>query len=374
MAGNQAPFVMKLRFYLPQGKNKDKNAAHVAYIDRGAKRTEQEDDEAVIHARYMGERRGSAGLFGGGGGESAKNVQRELRKHNGIVWRFILSLREEDAKRLGHNTREDWERAIKLSVSEAAAKMGIDALNLRWVAAFHNTPGHPHAHLMLWEKHVTVLHGVLDDTKFKGVRRAFVNRFYGEERRRLLAERTALRDSVREAAVAILVTGKARAERPCFEELERRLVRLSRLMPGRGRVNLAFMPPETKAAARDVATWLLDQDELRELKDQYLERSRGLTRHHTLDEDKIKEAAERAQDDLRDRVAQVILRAAAQIPDIPEQAQAVRDAAAGLLTGLASVRRVDAGRGEDTSGKALKTLGEEKYLRHKLKERTTMER
>jgi hypothetical protein len=372
MASNQAPFVMKMRFYPPQGKNKDKNAAHVAYIDRGAKRTEREDDEAAIHAKYMGERLGSAGLFGSSGSENIKDVRRELREYDGVVWRFVISLRGDDAQRMGYKTKDDWEQAVRGSVTEAAGAMGVAADNLRWVAAFHNTPGHPHVHLMIWENTPQKTRGKVSNKRLKSVRRAFVREFYGAERRQLLAERTALRDSVREAAVAILVTGKSKAERPCFEELERRLVRLSRLMPGRGRVNLAFMPPETKAAARDVATWLLDQDELRELKDQYLERSRSLTSHHTLDEDKIKEAAERALDDLRDRVAQVVLRAALQTPDM--QAEAVHSAVVSLLSALVGARQVDADRGEDTSKNALKTLGEEKYLKHKLRERTNMDR
>lgn len=374
MTGSQAPFVMKVRFYAPDGKNRDRNAAHVAYIARGANRSEREDDEAAIHAKYMGERPGSAGLFGSNGGENIKDVRRELREYDGVVWRFILSLREDDAQRMGFKTKDAWEQAVRGSVTEAAEAMGVAADNLRWVAAFHNTKGHPHVHLMIWENTPQRIRGKVSNKRLKGVRRAFVREFYDEERRMLLAERTALRDSAREAAVAILATGRGRTERPYIEELERRLVRLNRLMPGRGRVNLAFMPPETKAAARDIAAWLLEQDDLRGLKEQYLERSRGLARHHTLNGGKIKEAEERALDDLRDRVAQVVLRTAAQLPDIPEQAQAVRDAATGLLAGLASARQVDATRGEDTSGKAMKTLGEEKYLRHKLKERTTMDR
>jgi len=225
---------------------------------------------------------------------------------------------------------------------------------------------------MIWENTPQKMRGKITDKRLKSVRRAFVKEFYGAERRSLLAERTVLRDSAREAAVAIL-TNQTKLN-PYSVELGKRLVRLSRLMPGRGRVNLAFMPPETKAAARDVASWLLEQDDLRGLKEQYLERVRGLTRHYTLDKDKIKEAEERALDDLQDRVAQVVLRAAVEIPDIPEQAQSIRDAAVGLLSGLASARRVDANRGDDTSGKALKTLGEEKYFKHKLKEWTTMER
>lgn len=372
MTSSQAPFVMKMRFYAPDGKNRDKNAAHVDYIARGANRSEREDDDATIHARYMGERRGSAGLFGSNGGENIKDVRRDLREYNGVVWRFILSLREDDAQRMGYKTKDDWERAVRGSVTEAAGAMGVAADNLRWVAAFHNTPGHPHVHLMFWENTPQKMRGKVTDKRLKNVRQAFVKEFYGAERRSLLAERTALRDSAREAAVAILTGQTVRG--PYSGELERRLVRLNRLMPCRGRVNLAFMPPETKAAARDVAAWLLDQDDLRGLKEQYLERVRGLTRHHALDEDKIRGAEERALDDLRDRVAQVVLRTAAQIPDIPEQAQAVRDAAAGLLSGLASARRVDATRGEDTSGKALKTLGEEKYFKRKLKEHVTMER
>jgi len=46
---NSAPFVMKMRFYLPEGANGSKNSAHAKYICNKA----VQDKESQIHAQYI---------------------------------------------------------------------------------------------------------------------------------------------------------------------------------------------------------------------------------------------------------------------------------------------------------------------------------
>jgi len=390
-----APFVMKMRFYLPQGVNNHKNAAHAKYItDKAVPSTDNILNEPSIHAQYMSQRQGNAGLFGSKENEDIKGIQKELRKHDGVVWRFILSLREDDAMRLGHNSKEDWERIVRLSVPEAAEQMGIEEPNLRWAAAFHNEPGHPHVHLMIWEKEPRILRGKLEDIERKNVRRAFMNEFYGDERRRLMSERTELRDSMREVAMFQMgirprldrigaenvrpAVSQPILSRENAQDLNTMLAELRNLMPGTGRISLGLMPQQTREKARDVSNWLMDQDGFREIREQYLERVRELTKHHTLNEDAIKGAEQRALDDLRDRVAQVVLRGA--VTETQDESVrtdiletfSVSHAAWAMASAMTYIKQHKGGMDVDDSELA-KTLGD-KYEKWKYKEKLTMER
>ena len=385
-----APFVMKMRFYLPEGANGSKNSAHAKYIcDKAV-----QDKESQIHAQYIGERKGSRGLFGRDSVEGLKDTQQQLKTHNGVVWRFILSLREDDAKRMGHNTKEDWERVIRLSIPNVSNAMGINLTNLKWVAAFHDAKGHPHVHLMVWENEPKILRGALDDNERKNVRRAFMNEFYGAERRQIMLERTLYRDAMRESAILAVglrprqITASIDNEKPFISQpilskenaldLNTMLTELRNLMPGMGRISLALMPQETREAARNVSNWLMEQDGFCEIREQYLERVRELTKHHTLNEDAIGNAEQRALNDLRDRVAQVVLRGAvaetqgkSERTDILE-VLTVSHAAWAMASAMTSIKQHKEGMDADDN-KLAKTLGD-KYEKWKNKEKLTMER
>jgi len=385
-----APFVMKMRFYLPEGANGSKNSAHAKYIcDKAV-----QDAESLIHAQYIGERKGSRGLFGPDGVVGLKDTQLYLKNHNGIVWRFILSLHEDDAKRMGHETKEDWEKIVRQSIPGAASAMGIALDNLKWVAAFHDAKGHPHVHLMAWENEPTIERGALDDQERKNVRRAFMNEFYGAERRQMMLERTLYRDAMRESAILAVglrprqITASTENERPIISrsvlsrenalDLNTMLTELRNQMPGTGRISLRLMPQETRETARNVSNWLMEQDGFRKMRDQYLECVRELTKHHTLNEDVIRNAEQRALDDLRDRVAQVVLRGAiaeaqgeSARTDILETLS-MSHAAWAMASVIAYVKQYK-GEIDADDNKLAKTLGD-KYEQWKNKEKLTMER
>ncbi|WP_338832855.1 hypothetical protein MHLNE_16050 [Moorella humiferrea] len=340
---SHAPFVMKLAFYPPTKQNRQRNVCHVRYIatrpgaDRGELEPEKEDPgTAAGHVKYAGERPGSHGLFGPEEGVTPdlKATQEELKNHKGIVWRAVLSLREDDALRLGYTTRKAWETMLRATVAEAAAKMGIREENLRWVAAFHTAQGHPHVHLMWWEKKPARTRGMLSEGEKRDLRRVFVREIYAEERSMLLAEKTAIRDLIRETARQDVLhlareIKQARLEIRALEggepgiapvlnpageqELVNRLSGLAANLPGHGRAALAYMPDEVKARTREIADWILKQPGFSQSAGRYQELARQIASHYTLKPEALDEAARKAYEDIRDRVAQVVLRGAAAI-------------------------------------------------------------
>lgn len=91
------------------------------------------------------ERLGEHGLFS----DTGKNiilsdVVEEVGGHVGNVWTHIISLKREDAKRLGFDHANSWVNLCQAKRNELAEAMRISPNNLRWYAAFHNEGHHPH--------------------------------------------------------------------------------------------------------------------------------------------------------------------------------------------------------------------------------------
>ena len=110
-----------------------------------------------IATRPRAERIGSHGLFTEEGVQvNLAKVSRELNLHGGNVWTAIISLRREDAERLGYNTGERWRQMLRAQSQELSDQLHIPMQDLKWFAAFHNEGHHPHVHLMLKEHNVDV--------------------------------------------------------------------------------------------------------------------------------------------------------------------------------------------------------------------------
>ncbi|HIZ55398.1 MAG TPA: hypothetical protein H9671_04235 [Firmicutes bacterium] len=94
---------------------------------------------------------GSHGLF-----TSAKDhlvleqVADAIANHPGKVWLPIISLRREDAARLGYDKAEEWQALLSKYAMEMAAAMKIPWEDFRWYAAFHDTLHHPHVHMVCY--------------------------------------------------------------------------------------------------------------------------------------------------------------------------------------------------------------------------------
>ena len=102
-------------------------------------------------AGYIGERHGSHGLFSDEGVDvSLSKISEEIDNHPGNVWGFIISLKREDAERVGYNFAEQWVNLLRSRRNVIAKEMGITPSNLRWVAAYHNKETNPHVHMMVW--------------------------------------------------------------------------------------------------------------------------------------------------------------------------------------------------------------------------------
>lgn len=352
MSRLKAPFFFKLRYYEPNAKNQAKNVAHIKYISRrsgvdlGEPKLEEEAG-AVEHLKYMNERPRSHGLFGPDEGEVDLNVAlAEVAKNEGFAWRIIVSLKEDDAIRMGFTERAAWEKMLRASMSEVVGKMGIRETNLKWYGAFHQEKGHPHCHIIFWEKVPERKSWTPKQSakEIREMRKVFIQHVYADERKRLGVEKSALRELLRdntktviqEAALAELelrtlfgvnpgVPPKIRSDSVFSENqsqyLQERLSRLAEKMPGKGRIALEFMPPEVKQEAMDIADWLMRQPEMKDSVQRIEEIAREYSAPYSFKKKYHDEAARNTRDDIQTRLAQIVLRGAAMINKAERDAQ-----------------------------------------------------
>ena len=101
-----------------------------------------------IATRPRAERLGSHGLFGNEDAVDLDAAMAEVAAYQGNIWTHIISLKREDASRLGYDNARAWCTLLRANRYEIAAAMNIPPNHFRWYAAFHDEGEHPHVHMM----------------------------------------------------------------------------------------------------------------------------------------------------------------------------------------------------------------------------------
>ena len=102
------------------------------------------------YMEYMAERPRSHGLFGDEDHIDLDAAMQELNEYPGNIWTHIISLKREDAERLGYDHAAQWRNLLRTHRNEIAEAMHIPPSEFRWYAAFHDEGEHPHVHMIAW--------------------------------------------------------------------------------------------------------------------------------------------------------------------------------------------------------------------------------
>ena len=153
-----------------------------------------------IATRPRAERLGSHGLFGDSDTVDLDKAMAELDVYTGNVWTHIISLRREDAARLGYDSAGAWRNLLRAHRNEIAAAMHILPENFRWHAAFHDEGEHPHVHMMAWSSDPK--QGYLNQDGIRAMRSKLTNDIFKQEMLHLYEQKSASATSWREAQQA----------------------------------------------------------------------------------------------------------------------------------------------------------------------------
>lgn len=142
------------------------------------------------------EKVGTHGLFSDMGKEVViSKVQKEVCEHEGPVWTHVISLRREDAERLGYNSATEWMALIRSKRAALSKAMRIDSQHLQWYAAFHNESHHPHVHLMVYSSKDN--EGYLSNTGIEALRSAFSHAIFRQDYANIYAGQNQTREALK---------------------------------------------------------------------------------------------------------------------------------------------------------------------------------
>ena len=142
---------------------------------------------------------GSHGLFSFG--DEPIRLEDEVAKleaHVGNVYSVIISLKREDAERLGYNNAGRWRDMIRAHIDQIAEEHHIPVTALRWYGAFHNESYHPHVHLLLYstsEKDTAYL----PKQGIDNLRSLFAKEIFRDDLREIYDRQTEMRNRITEA-------------------------------------------------------------------------------------------------------------------------------------------------------------------------------
>ena len=131
-----------------------------------------------------------------------RKVQKEAVEYQGRIWNFVISLKWEDAQRLGYDNAKTWRNLVMQKSLSMAKEMRIKPENLIWYGAFHNESHHPHIHIMCYSKDPK--EGYLTKKGIENLRSAFAHEIFHDEFYHLYEQKDALRKYIREECQSML--------------------------------------------------------------------------------------------------------------------------------------------------------------------------
>ena len=206
-----------------------------------------------IAMRPRAERLGSHGLFGDKDGVELDRAMAELENYTGNVWTHIISLKREDAERLGYDNAGAWRTLLRAHRNDIAAAMNIPPQDFRWYAAFHDEGDHPHVHMMAWSAKPGQAY--LSQDGIRQIKSKLTNEIFQQDMLHLYEQKTVSRDQlVREARQAMRELVQQMRTRICdHPEAERLMQELTlQLERVNGKKSYGYLPKKQKALVDEI--------------------------------------------------------------------------------------------------------------------------
>lgn len=161
-------------------------------------------------------------------------VQNQVADHKGIVWTHVISLRREDAARLGYDSAVQWMALLRSKRAMLCKHMKIDSANLKWYAAFHNESHHPHVHLLVYS--VKDGEGYLTKQSIEAMRSELAHDIFRQDFANIYEEQAQSRMNLKERSEAVMKTwiDEIRAGTLKSSEIETSMMQLSKRLQNTG--------------------------------------------------------------------------------------------------------------------------------------------
>ena len=236
-----------------------------------------------VYLKYINERPGSNGLFTDEGVPIVlSQVQKEMNEHLGNIWTHIVSLRREDAERLGYNNPDAWMHLLRSQRNMIAQQMKIAPENFRWYAAFHNEGHHPHVHLMAYS--IDPNEAYLSTKGIETIKSNLAQEIFRQELMQIYQKQSDLRDELRQESRDRISEIVDAINHSSFDnpQMQTMLVQLAdRLAKAKGKKQYGYLNAGTKKLVDAIVVELTKDNHIQELYSLWYEQKEDVLRTYT---------------------------------------------------------------------------------------------
>ena len=258
------------------------------FISRSVEENADQMVDTKTYADYIAtrpgaERCGTHGLFTTDGVQvNLSQVSKELNAHTGNVWTIIISLRREDAERLGFNTGKRWREMLRTEDAAIASALNIPITNLRWYGAFHNASHHPHIHLIAYSKEPT--QGYLRKSGVNKLRASFAKAIFQQDLQATYKKQMEHRDDLRLHGRELVAGIVSQINSGIYDNpaLEEKLLKLAdRLSRTGGKKQYGYLKADVKAIVDSIVDDLAGDEWIAALYDLWYQQREEVIRTYT---------------------------------------------------------------------------------------------
>ena len=236
-----------------------------------------------VYLKYIDERPGSNGLFTDEGIPIVlSQAQKEMNDHPGNIWTHIISLRREDAERLGYNNPDAWMHLLRSQRNMIAQQMKIAPENFRWYAAFHNEGHHPHVHMIAYS--VDPNEAYLSTKGIETIKSNLAQEIFCQDLLQIYQKQSDIRDELRQESRDRITEIVDAINHGSFDnsQMQRMLVQLAdRLAKAKGKKQYGYLNSGTKKLVDAIVAELTKDNRIQELYSLWYEQKEDVLRTYT---------------------------------------------------------------------------------------------
>ena len=326
-------------------------------LDQIAKKENYVD---YIAKRPRAQRFGSHGLFTGS--EDAlvlSKVQKEIADHSGTVWLPIISLRREDAARLGFDDAEKWRTLLSAYSVEMAQAMKIPVDQFRWYAAFHDEGTHPHVHMICYS--ADGKSGFLTENGIEKIKSGLAKQIFHQDLTEIYSRQTQRRDSLNQDTQKVLrqLIQQMQDGTLSNERIEQLMLELARqLRNTSGKKQYGYLKPQMKSLVDEIVDELERDERVAAAYNLWYEMREEVLRTY---KDDLPERIPLSQQKEFKRIKNIVIQEAVQLG---EQLEQRTDHTATPYTAASLPQNTAAGQRNDNHSSALLVNSVTKLLHH----------
>ena len=195
-----------------------------------------------------------------------EKVAKEIADHGGNVWTHVVSLRRDDAQKMGYDNLTAWRELVKRQIPSIAKNQKIDLKNLRWYAAFHDKETNPHVHIIVYSQNER--EGFLTNHGIEKIRSGFANDIYSDELHHIYEQQTDLRNLLKKESEQLMkqLAEKVSQNKNFDVELIDLVLKLhNQLVESKGKKVYGYLKSDVKKTVDEIFARLADNESVKKM-------------------------------------------------------------------------------------------------------------